>query len=76
MCCQLRPASVERYTPLPSAVIDRMKNVSPVPAHSTLCADGAMASAPIACAGSLSNTARQCTPASSVFQIPPDAAPM
>src|SRR5258705_1637404 len=53
-----------------------MKNVSPVPAHSTLCADGAMASAPIACAGSLSNTARQCTPASSVFQIPPDAAPM
>src|SRR5439155_843207 len=41
MCCQLRPASVERYTPLPSAVIERMKNVSPVPAHTTLCADGA-----------------------------------
>jgi len=60
---------------VPSAVIERMKNVSPVPAHNTLCADGAMASAPIACAGSLSNTARQCTPPSSVFQIPPDAAP-
>ena len=38
-------------------------------------ADGAMASAPIACAGSESNTARQCQPASSVFQMPPDAAP-
>src|SRR6266496_1429983 len=47
MCCQLRPASVERYTPLPRAVIDLMKNVSPVPAHSTLCAEGAMASAPV-----------------------------
>ena len=35
-----------------------------------------MASAPIAWAGWLSNNARQCTPPSSVFQIPPDAAPM
>ena len=52
-----------------------MKNVSPVPAHSTLCADGATATAPIAWAGWLSNTARQCTPPSSVFQIPPEAAP-
>src|SRR5213078_414139 len=53
-----------------------MKKVSPVPAQSTLCAEGAIASAPIACAGSLSNTGRQCTPPSSVFQTPPDAAPM
>src|SRR5262245_18280471 len=76
MCCQLRPASVERYTPLPSVVSERMKKVSPVPAHSTLCAEGASASAPIDCAGWLSNTARQCTPSSSVFQTPPDAAPL
>ena len=36
---------------------------------------GAIARAPIAWAGWLSNTARQCTPPSSVFQIPPEAAP-
>src|SRR6266849_2354262 len=76
LCCQLRPPSVERYTPLPSAVVERMKNVSPVPAQRTLCADGASASAPIAWAGWLSNTACQCTPPSSVFQMPPEAAPM
>ena len=60
---------------MPSAVIERMKNVSPVPAQSTLCADGARASAPIAWTGALSKTARQCVPPSSVFQMPPDAAP-
>src|SRR2546430_5805079 len=31
-----------------------MKKVSPVPAHRTLCAEDAMASAPIACTGSRS----------------------
>ncbi len=55
--------------------MERMKNVSPVPAQTMLCAEGARASAPIAWAGSESNTARQCQPASSVFQMPPDAAP-
>ena len=52
-----------------------MKNVSPVPAHTTEWVEGAIARAPTACTGSLSKTARQCTPASSVFQTPPDAAP-
>ena len=37
--------------------------------------DGAIASAPIACTGMLSDTGRNVAPLSTDFQIPPDAAP-
>ena len=74
MCRQLRPASVERYTPLPMETLERMKD-SPVPAHTTLASEGAIASAPIDWAGWSSKMGRQVCPPSSLLKTPPDAAP-
>jgi hypothetical protein len=49
--------------------------VSPVPTQTTLLSDGAIAIAPIDCAGCSSKTGFQWTPASVDFQTPPEAAP-
>ena len=74
-CCQVRPASRERYTPSPNETSMRMV-VSPVPAYTTLGSEGATASAPmVALLRKPSETLRQYTPPSPVFQIPPAQAP-
>ena len=52
-----------------------MMNVSPVPAHTSFGAVGAIANDPIDCASMSSKVGRQFTPPSSVFHTPPDAAP-
>src|SRR5215471_1136371 len=45
-CVQVRPASVDRYTPLPREMLLRM-NDSPVPTQITFASDGATANDPI-----------------------------
>jgi hypothetical protein len=49
---------------------------SPVPAQTMLGLDGATASAPIDDTSLSSKIGVQCTPPSTVFQMPPDAAPV
>ena len=74
MCSQLSPASVDLKTPMPIETFARMK-VSPVPAHTMFGSDSETASAPIAWTSCSSNTGRHLMPPSSVFQMPPVAAP-
>src|SRR3990172_841005 len=74
MCFQVSPPSVDFQTPFPMEMFERM-NVSPVPAQTILGSEGATAREPMAETGSLSNTGFQVSPASSVFQMPPEAAP-
>jgi hypothetical protein len=74
MCVQVLPASVDLYTPFPMETLLRMK-LSPVPTQTTLGSEGAMARAPIDCAGWSSKIGFQCTPPSVDFQTPPEAAP-
>src|SRR5216117_822436 len=69
----VRPPSVDLKMPQPGEIVLR-ESSSPVPAHTCIVSDGAMASSPIATHFSLSNTGRNVVPALVVFQIPPAAA--
>src|SRR6185312_12943147 len=61
--------------PSPWRSASRIAQASPVPAQMMLGLDGAIASAPIACTGMLSETGRNVAPLSADFHTPPDAAP-
>ena len=67
---QVRPASVDLYTPLPKPTESRSVD-SPVPAYTVSGADGATAKAPIDATGWPSKTGVQTRPASTVFHTPP-----
>src|SRR5260221_9954802 len=67
------PPSVDLKMPQPGEIVLR-ESSSPVPAHTCIVSDGAIASSPIDTHFSLSNTGRNVVPALVVFQIPPAAA--
>src|SRR6267378_1122414 len=67
------PPSVDLKMPQPGEIVLR-ESSSPVPAHTCIVSDGAIASSPIDTHFSLSNTGRNVVPAFVVFQIPPAAA--
>src|SRR5437667_3781712 len=67
------PPSVDLKMPHPGEIVLR-ESSSPVPAHTCIVSDGAIASSPIDTHFSLSNTGRNVVPALVVFQIPPAAA--
>src|SRR3954468_21591752 len=67
------PPSVDLKIPHPGEIVLR-ESSSPVPAHTCIVSDGAIASSPIETHFSLSNTGRNVVPALVVFQIPPAAA--
>src|SRR5258706_5125534 len=71
----VRPPSVDLNMPHPGEIVLR-ESSSPVPAHTCIVSDGAIASSPIDTHFSLSNTGRNVVPAFVVFQIPPAAAAM
>src|SRR5881394_3868233 len=70
---QVSPPSVDLKRPHPGEIVLR-ESSSPVPAHTCIVSDGAIATSPIATHFSLSNTGRNVVPALVVFQIPPAAA--
>src|SRR6266568_1044463 len=70
---QVRPPSVDLKMPQPGEIVLR-ESSSPVPAHTCIVSDGAIASSPIDTHFSLSKTGRNVVPALVVFQIPPAAA--
>src|SRR5712691_12110539 len=70
---QVRPPSVDLKMPHPGEIVLR-ESSSPVPAHTCVVSDGAIASSPIDTQRSLSKTGRNVVPALVVFQIPPAAA--
>src|SRR2546428_9537084 len=70
---QVRPPSVDLKIPQPGEMVLR-ESSSPVPAHTCIVSDGAIASSPINTHFSLSNTGRNVVPALVVFQMPPPAA--
>ena len=73
---QLRPPSVERYTPLPTETFPRGQ-AEPVPTQTTSGSDGATATAPMEpTAKSSSETLVHETPAFSVFHTPPPVEPI
>src|SRR5712691_12316498 len=67
------PPSVDLKMPQPGEIVLR-ESSSPVPAHTCIVSDGAIASSPIDTHFSLSKTGRNVVPALVVFQIPPAAA--
>src|SRR5712664_1281504 len=67
------PPSVDLKMPQPGEIVLR-ESSSPVPAHTCVVSDGAIASSPIDTQRSLSKTGRNVVPALVVFQIPPAAA--
>src|SRR5256885_16847409 len=67
---QVRPPSVDLKIPHPGEIVLR-ESSSPVPAHTCVVSDGAIASSPIDTHFSLSKTGRNVVPALVVFQIPP-----
>src|ERR1700689_4773304 len=71
---QLRPPSIDLYTPLPHDELWRLFG-SPLPTHTTEGSEGAIATAPIVKTGSLSNTGMNWFPALVVFHNPPVAVP-
>src|SRR6266852_3347402 len=71
--CHVCPPSVDLKRPRPGEIVLR-ESSSPVPAHTCIVSDGAIASSPIDTHFSLSNTGRNVVPALVVFQIPPAAA--
>ena len=72
MCVQLRPASVDLYTPSPWDDMVFRKGDSPIPTTTTFGSDGATAMAPTAALPkSSSDTGSQDAPAFSVFHTPP-----
>src|ERR1041385_4605092 len=75
MRVHVRPPSVDLKMPHPGEIVLR-ESSSPVPAHTCIVSDGAIASSPIETHGWLSNTGRNVVPAFVVFQIPPAAAAM
>src|ERR1041384_19995 len=75
MRVHVRPPSVDLKMPHPGEIVLR-ESSSPVPAHTCIVSDGAIASSPIEPHGWLSNTGRNVVPAFVVFQIPPAAAAM
>src|SRR6267143_5956201 len=70
---QVRPPSVDLKMPQPGEIVLR-ESSSPVPAHTCIVSDAAIASSPIDTHFSLSKTGRNVVPALVVFQIPPAAA--
>src|SRR5258706_14822667 len=70
---QVRPPSVDLNMPHPGEIVLR-ESSSPVPAHTCIVSDGAMATSPIETHFSLSKTGRNVVPALVVFQMPPAAA--
>jgi len=74
MRAHVRPASVDLNMPSPTEMWLRMHD-SPVPAHTVLGSDGAMARSPMECTGWSSKMGSQCTPPSTVLKMPPDADP-
>src|SRR2546430_13433416 len=70
---QVRPPSVDLKMPQPGEIVLR-ESSSPVPAHTCIVSDGAIASSPIETHFSFSKTARNVVPALVVFQMPPAAA--
>ena len=72
---QVRPPSVERYTPSPWETLPRMQP-SPIPAYTTFASDSATATAPTEPVPSWpSETLAQRMPPSVVFQMPPPVPP-
>src|SRR5260370_17914063 len=71
---QVRPPSVDLKMPQPGEIVLR-ESSSPVPAHTCIVSDGAIATSPIDTHFSLSKTGRNVVPALGVFQIPPAAPP-
>src|SRR6059036_798891 len=69
----VRPPSVDLKMPQPGEIALR-ESSSPVPAHTCVVSDGAIATSPIDTHFSLSKTGRNVVPALVVFQIPPAAA--
>ena len=67
---QVEPPSAERYTPLPQLELFR-SFASPVPTHTTLASEGAMATAPIEATASFSKIPENVPPLSVVFMTPP-----
>ena len=74
MSAHVLPASIDLYTPWPTEMCERIFP-SPVPAQTTLGSDFATASEPIDWTGWPSKSDVQFVPPSTVFQMPPDAAP-
>src|SRR5881397_945771 len=70
---QVSPPSVDLKMPQPGEIVLR-ESSSPVPAHTCIVSDGAIASSPIDTHFSLSKTGRNVVPALVVFQMPPAAA--
>src|SRR6266566_4038735 len=70
---QVSPPSVDLKMPQPGEIVLR-ESSSPVPAHTCVVSDGAIATSPIDTHFSLSNTGRNVVPALVVFQMPPAAA--
>src|SRR6266571_5260354 len=71
--CHVWPPSVDLKMPQPGEIVLR-ESSSPVPAHTCVVSDGAIATSPIDTHFSLSKTGRNVVPALVVFQIPPAAA--
>src|SRR5437016_14665730 len=70
---QVSPPSVDLKMPQPGEIVLR-ESSSPVPAHTCVVSDGAIATSPIDTHFSLSKTGRNVVPALVVFQMPPAAA--
>src|SRR5256885_4982401 len=70
---QVSPPSVDLKMPQPGEIVLR-ESSSPVPAHTCIVSDGAIATSPIDTHFSLSKTGRKVVPALVVFQMPPAAA--
>src|SRR6266550_4482787 len=71
--CHVCPPSVDLKMPQPGEIVLR-ESSSPVPAHTCIVSDGAIATSPIDTHFSLSKTGRKVVPALVVFQMPPAAA--
>src|SRR6266480_242501 len=70
---QVSPPSVDLKIPQPGEIVLR-ESSSPVPAHTCVVSEGAIATSPIETQRSLSKTGRKVVPALVVFQMPPAAA--
>src|SRR2546426_3278475 len=70
---QVSPPSVDLKMPQPGEIVLR-ESSSPVPAHTCVVSDGAIATSPIDTHFSLAKTGRNVVPALVVFQMPPAAA--
>src|SRR5271166_2383629 len=71
---QFSPPSVDLYTPLPTETLFRTQ-ASPVPTQTIFEFEGSIATAPIDCASSRSNTGLYVVPPLTDFHNPPLAAP-